>query len=204
MRREIIVLGFFIIVLILIAGCTSSQNGSTTSPRVQNPAQGNNNVKTTPTNSWTPLPSCDTLPVNSTRSQKFLPTIAGWTKKESMYYSSDHYCMINVGFLDASSCTGLSVDNVLNLALLNNGTVGKTTTIVNKIDNLHGYPAVHSITFNNELGKDFGKYENVLIGVNNRLYVRIDKFGSNCTYRSDDVFETFANAIDFKGLASSV
>ena len=30
MRREIVVLGFFIIALILIAGCTSSQNATAT------------------------------------------------------------------------------------------------------------------------------------------------------------------------------
>lgn len=205
MRREIVVLGFFIIVLILIAGCTSSQNGAPTGPQGQNPAQGNNNVKTTPTNSWTPLPSCDTIPVNSTRYQKFLPTIAGWTKKGSWYYSSDSYCMIGVEFTDLSSCTGYSVDDVFNLNLLNNGTDGERTTIVNKIDNFHGYPAVRSIYFrNDELGKGFGKKEYVIIGVNNRLYVRIDNFASNCTYSSDAVFETFANAIDFKGLASSV
>ena len=176
MRQWVVVLGFFIIVLIVIAGCASQQNGATTGPQGQNPAQGNNNVKTTSANSWTPTPSCDTSPVNSTISQKFLPTIAGWTKKGSMYYSSDYYCMIDVEFIDARSCTGLSVDDVLNLALLNNGTVDKTTTIVNKIDNFHGYPAVHSITITKLSGQMDGRYEYVLIGINNRLYVQINNW----------------------------
>jgi WD40 repeat protein len=46
MRKAIVVLGFFIIALILIAGCTSAQNSATAGSKNQNPS-GNTNVKMT-------------------------------------------------------------------------------------------------------------------------------------------------------------
>jgi len=46
MRKGIVVLGFFIIALILIAGCTSAQNSATAGSKNQNPS-GNTNVKMT-------------------------------------------------------------------------------------------------------------------------------------------------------------
>ena len=89
MRREIIVLGFSLIVLILISGCASPQNAVTTGSKSQNSALGDTNFKTTSASSYTSPTICNLYSLDPNRFQKFLPAVSGWTRrygKDEKYY----------------------------------------------------------------------------------------------------------------------
>jgi len=83
MRRDIVVLGFFIIVLILTAGCTSAQNGAPSGAKSQNPAP----VYTTGSwiatieSYWNPIFECNLPPKDPILFQKFLPNVPGYNRQ---------------------------------------------------------------------------------------------------------------------------
>ena len=220
MRRDIVVLGFFIIVLILIAGCTSAQNVAPSGAKSQGSVQGNINVKTTrpmyayPTN-------CSLPSTNPIRFQKFIPNVAGWNAINGLgnnydfnreigartpiyimqqYESQGHkYGLgtVMVFFEDFGPCVTESSD--VNAFLNNNFDFRKLSTGETTKINFHGYPAVYSTTSGSVV---------VWIGINNRLAVQISTGGSpedNYSLSEQEAeIEKFANAIDFRGFAASV
>jgi len=185
MRNGIIVLGFFIIVLILTAGCTSAQSGDT-------------NVKTTPTYDSIGYHSLDPL-----QFQKFFPNIPGWqmdkpfiiTAKSSSpnimagYGNSENHHVVHVLFRDLGPYSN---------SYLNSNTQ-------NRIINFHGYPAV-KVSGDIDIADDRGM--GVYIKINSRLAVEINADGlisENYSLSDADAdIETFANAIDFNGFAALV
>jgi len=75
MRREIVVLGFFIIVLILIAGCTSPQSGAAAGTKSQNPSV----IPTSQSigdllKSAEKIRNCSQQPTDPLKFQKFIPS----------------------------------------------------------------------------------------------------------------------------------
>jgi len=206
-------LGFFIIIVILIAGCTSAQNGTSVSSQ------------TSPT-------GCNLSSKDPILFQKFLPNIPGYDRTYAQNISvNDNYIkdvkdednritdvyrisdksninMIIVSFEDKGPCvtesTGVNV-------FLDNYNKGMTVngTSMSKINNFHGYPAIKTIV-TSESGECL--QDNVYIGMNNRLYVNIattirDLYLPHKKYsvaEAEADIEKFANAIDFNGFASSV
>lgn len=223
MRQWVMILGFFIIVLIVIAGCTSTQRGATTRSNSQNPASGNVNS----------IIQCSQLPVDPIRFQKFLPNIPGYTPRYGLKisegdnyinftkknnwsfinYISERYQIsdkstnnqIEVMFEDLGPCSGyFALDqNYVTMGLGRQYLSGgqKESYASNKI-NFHGYPATHATINTTAIFHDI-----VRIGVNNRLFVTITATGRYEEYSlsaADADIEKFANAIDFNGFAASV
>jgi hypothetical protein len=207
------VLGFFIIILILIAGCTSQQKGtSVVSP--SSPTGCN-------------LPSTDPVLF-----QKFLPDVPGYTRTYGQNISgNDNYIkdvkdgdnritdvyrvsdksainVIIVSFSDKGPCVTEStgVHTVLNSS--GKGMTVKGTTI-SRINNFHGYPAIQTIV-TSESGECL--QDSMYIGITNRLYVTIDttireSYVPHKKYSVSEAeadIEKFANATDFNGFASSI
>ena len=82
MRREIVLLGSFIIVLILIAGCTSTQNGAPSGAKSQTPAPEQYTTgKTTIESYWDPIFECNLPPKDPILFQKFLPNVPGYNRQ---------------------------------------------------------------------------------------------------------------------------
>jgi len=220
MRYGIVVLGFFIVVLIMISGCTSPQIESSPELNRQDSAPGNANS----------IIQCSQLPVDPIRFQKFLPTIPGYTPyfgpkiseganyinftKKTGYsfvnFIADFYQISNsnrveVMFEDLGPCSG---DFALDQIYSRTGSLGlgreymsgwEKDRYANKI-NFHGYPATRDTRNINGVTEDY-----VRIGVNNRLFVTISAIGRDYSFSQADAdIEKFANAIDFKGFAASV
>jgi len=219
MRREIVVLGSFIIVLILIAGCTSAQNGAANGSKKQNPTSGYSAIKTTSPNSLTAIINCDRPPIDPVEFYKYLPNVQGYERKaargEKMNYAkfnktsdnsyenivADTYKItdtsklywVTVAFEDLGPCAESG-------GRLNWNWVGFTT---NKLD-FHGYPTVRLIWSINSSSEEI-KQVNYYIGMNDRLFVRItfsSDYGSSLSEAEAEI-EKFASAIDFKGFAAS-
>lgn len=221
--RRVFVLGFFIIVLILITGCTSTQNADSTVSKSQYPMPGYTAVETNSKNSLTSIINCNQPPLDPAQFQKFLPEIPGWTRSFGQNISpgtnyvlnykltdqgyanfiSDTYQIsdksniniVQVAFEDLGPCAG---DFGLNRNYLS---VGQKDATQSKI-NFHGYPAIHAKMNGTGL-----IYDIVNIGVNNRLFVTITASGPQREYsfsKAEADIEKFANAIDFKGFAASV
>ena len=208
MRREIVVLGCFIIILIMIAGCTSSQNATSTGTKSQNSGPAASNVETY---AWEEQPQpTECIPPTGTpeRLKKFYPVISGWDSKEGMYKPNDG-SFLSLSIRDLGPCALGSVDEFFN-KFYPVGTYkqGVNTQIRSKINNFHGYPALRQITYSN-ISKGLNetkyetKYDSVIIGINNHRYVLIDSYGLN-TIDLESEIDTLAKAIDFKGLAAAV
>jgi hypothetical protein len=222
MRREIVVLGFFLIVLILAAGCSSPQIGSSTGPKSQGSAAENTNTAV--------IIQCSQLPVDPIRFQKFLPTIPGYTpyfgpkisegtnyinftKKTGYsfvnfigdFYQISNSTRVEVIFEDLGPCSG---DFALDQLYIGTGSYGlgreymsgtEKDKYASKI-NFHGYPASRAMRNINGVTQGI-----VRIGVNNRLFVTITAIGRDYSFSQADAdIEKFANAIDFRGFAASV
>lgn len=224
MRQWIVLLGFFIIILIVISGCTSAQSGTTTGSNNQNPAQGNRNIQTTYAAKDTYPPQCWNQKSDPVRFQKFLPDVPGWTRRFGQNISNENYYLPDSGTLpsqiaetyqstdaevyvhleDEGPCTTQS-NGVY--AFLNGGyekELGGSGTTT-KIDNFHGYPAIKLVYFIPE-GYQFS-HEGIYVGVNNRLRVFIHTTSYSKPYplsEADANLEKFANAIDFNGFAASL
>jgi len=220
MRRDIVVLGFFIIVLIVIAGCTSIQSAATTESKNQNSGLGDTNVKTTSASSYTSSSECKLQPMDPILFQKFFPNVPGWTRKYSgtdkydrgifrgnsfnneVYSLSDKSnpsVRVIVGFGDRGPCvtesTGLNWQ-------INNEKIGEFDGfITSKINDFHGYPAIYKISnVSNQYREGY-----VIIGIKNRYYVSIGTTGEEYSISEAEAnLEKFGNVIDFRGLAASV
>jgi hypothetical protein len=219
MRQWVVVVGFFIIVLIVIAGCTS-QSGTPNGLKHKNLVTGSDTSKTTSPS--LPATSSECTPSDPSRFQKFFPDIPGWTRKyygtntsdqgmlygtsfiNEMYIVSDtskpRYRVI-VGFSDRGPCVTSSTDGYW---YLNNEKTGESDgIIISRIDNFHGYPAVQRIT-NASISKQL-LMDTIWFPVNNRLSVTIGIMGENGSVPEAEAnIETIATAIDFHGFASSV
>ena len=223
MRYKILVLGFFIILLILIAGCTSPQNGTSTEHKI--PASGNTNLKPGSTTSMQSIVDCKSPPTDPIRFQKFFPNVPGWEwsdklgynyrpfNKSTMIYDYQWYNtvsatywisgesninrskLIYVTFLDYGPCAG---DYGLTGNFLWSGIYGNQSRV-----NFHGYPAVRIQSNISTIGD---QHTAMRIGVTNRLFVLIEDDGvyKNSVSEADADIDKFANAIDFKGFAASV
>jgi hypothetical protein len=225
MRKGIWVLVLFIIILIMFAGCTSEQSGAGKSKN-QKSATGNDIIKTTlavPSDT-----SSECQPADPIRFQKFLPTLPGYdklrspnnsviytfheTSKTYIYTLSEVYRIsdksnadkISVSFSDMGPCvTELNgVDASFSRFKVGTDPVSKRTTT--KIDNFHGYPAIHQI----QLSGDEIYDDQVWVRINNQLSVEIEVLSPDIPRSSlseaESEIEKFANAIDFNGLAASV
>ena len=223
MRREIIVLGFSLIVLMLIAGCTSTQIASPESKR-QTPTPGYTTVKTTSMSSQSSLPECNLPSPDPIQFQKFLPNVPGYTSENRTIKQKDYKSLtynemvgryqisdrsninlVQVFFVDKGPCVN---DSTGNYAFLNNYELGDYSggggEFRSKINDFHGYPAIRT-TFNGSFVRNW-----VFITINNRLSILIHAEGptfGNSNYslsQAEQDIEKFANAIDFKGFAASV
>ena len=91
MRREIIVLGFSLLLLMLIAGYSSTKNGDPSGAKNQNPTSVYTTIKTTSPNSVTAIINCDRLPIDPGEFDKYLPNVQGYERKavrgERMIYA---------------------------------------------------------------------------------------------------------------------
>ena len=223
MRRGIVVLVFFIIVLLITAGCISAQNGTPTGPDTRNPAPGTTNVKTTPASLPVSPSDCGLPSPDPIRFQKFLPEVSGWTGQTggTIYYALNIENVTKSVHRDNQICEGYQISDTSNAKTVYvcfldkgpcvTGTTGvtaffneyKIATVngdtLNKIDNFHGYTAIRLT-------------DPVIpllyyIGINNRLYVSVriqDLSGKGSLSEKEADIEKFMNAIDFKGFAASV
>jgi hypothetical protein len=227
MRRDIVVFGFFIIVLIVIAGCSSPQIGSSTGPKSQTPSQGDSNVKTTSTMYAYPT-NCGLPSTNPIRFQKFIPNVEEWNAingVQNNYYENKEIGadLINPNYIMQQYASlgykqGITEGKYLwtvmvffldfgpcvtessdvNAFLNNNFDFRKVKAGETTKINFHGYPAVYSTTSGSV---------RVTIGINNRLAVKIYTLGSSkedSLSEKEAEIERFANAIDFRGFAASV
>ena len=202
MRQVVIVSGFFLIVVILITGCTSAQNG------------------TTPT-------ECNISSTDPIMFQKYLPSVPGYEREFGQNISvgnnyrkdspgwlngvEDHYKIpgqdtqntVTVSFYDLGPCVTESTGVFSRLNHYHFGIYLDTTE--SKI-NFHGYPAIHVIR--TLYPSEYIRSDSYRIGINNRLYVIIARYSSaNERVRiseAEEDIEKFANAVDFNGLASTV
>jgi hypothetical protein len=220
MRQWVLAVGFFIIVLIVIAGCTAPQSGATTGSNNQYPAFENANS----------IIQCNQPPLDPIRFQSFFPNVPGFTPRfgqkilegdnyinftkkndysfvnfiSDWYQVSDKSKVIVVMFEDLGPCSG---DFALDQSYMNTGksgigrlymSGGAKDSYAKKI-NFHGYPASHAIINATDSFQDI-----VRISVNNRLFVTITALGSTKEYsvsEADADIEKFANAIDFNAIA---
>jgi len=244
MRREIVVLGSFIIVLILIAGCTSTQDGTSTGSKSQNPTQVYTTGKITFESYMDPIFECNLPPKDPILFQKFLPNVPGYdrffgqnlsgrnnnfqlitihTKKTTIYnyanritetyHISDRsnpntksVSVASVSFEDLGPCAP-SVDTRLNLVQSGTFENDNDRTTVSKITNFHGYPAKHTIVASKNPGYIRQDWVDILIS--NRLHAIILVQGywelpPLSEAEAEAEIEKFANAIDFRGLASLI
>jgi hypothetical protein len=220
MRQWVVVVGFFIIVLMVIAGCTS-QNGAPSGSNSQNSAPRNPNVKMTSVVSHSTPSICKISTPDPIRFQKFFPDIPGWTKKygqkikndDNYYYTSQpgNYAQMKeiyyqnpqdpqdplaITITDNGPCSTQSIDEYL---IMNTGWIGPggephPPTLLN----FHGYRAAKNTQFNTSFNT---RGESLYIGINNRLRVQIVS-GGDTEPEADARIETIANAIDFTGLAT--
>jgi hypothetical protein len=221
MRREIVVLGSFMIVLILIAGCSSAQNGAANGSKNQNLAPGYTTIKTKSVSTQSSSPECNLPSPDPITFQKFLPNVPDWTteagpniqyayhdKKAGMhrdnsickgYFPVDksNYNYVEVCFLDMGPCVTETTGVRAFFDKFEIGTRQNTTT--SRIENFHGYPAMQILSLPQNANTVFFK-------INDRLYVIISVIGGDreifSTKEAD--MKKFANAIDFKGFAASV
>ena len=231
MRRAIIVLGFFIFVLFLFAGCTSTQSGVSAGSKSQNHATWDIILGTT----YGPgdgkmNDECWLKTSDITRFQKFFPDVSGWTREDKprtnylvdkfdpscttggqcyityKYQKQDNpRISVTVTFNDNGACTQEStgVYKELNDFYKKKPVWWNATT---KIDNYHGYPAI-------KLFKNTILYSTVnnYVGITNRLHVEISGTSVMKTTNGivdseaeiDADIEKFADAIDFNGIAAS-
>jgi hypothetical protein len=212
-------LGFFIVALMVIAGCTSTQGGATTGNKI--PDSGNTNVGPGSTPSLQSIADCKSPPIDPIIFEKFFPDVPGYKtdkkyqyipyNKSTMTYedkwqnhilvdyisSSETYLYrsrsVFVAFMDYGPCSDYNVINHLQNARVN-GTVTRV--------NFHGYPAVHEQVY--APGGDI--LDGMTIGVTDRLVVQILVFGlrTNSFSQADADIENFGNAIDFSGFAASL
>lgn len=201
MRHGIVVVGFFVIVLMVIAGCTSPQSGAPSGSNNRNSA-----IKET-TAPYSPE-GCHSL--DPVLYKKFLPDIPGWhvwrnlsnydkVSRSNIFYAYriSENREIKLTFGDVGSCTAL--DDAINTK--SKLKVDYPGIDASKINNFHGYPAVK---VNGVLNN--AHFTNVYIAMNDRLYVIIESVsvGYSLSDAREADIETFANAIDFNGFAALV
>jgi hypothetical protein len=229
MRQWVVVVGFFIIVLIVITGCTSPQSGNPPASNNQKSTMGVTTIKTTFASSYTSPVKCEISAPDPVQFQKFLPDVPGWTreygktiKKEYNYHYISmpgnyawikevyqqnpedpmHTTRVIVEFFEYNPCNNQSSDVYADLNQIFESKDDIQGLITTRIDNFHGYPAVKRMRFN---ATDFIQQEYVYIGINNRLRVDIATTGSGYSESEAGVnIEKFSNAIDFAGLAASI
>jgi len=237
MRQGIVVLGFFIIVLIVIAGCTSTQSGAATGSNSQGPALQTTNHIMTVEDYWTPIFECKQPAVDPKQLQKFLPNVPGYDRRYGQNISGMNYMVqtkekndarriydniilesytisgklysskIIVELQDLGPCAG-SVEPLLNIFDYGtrdynpSGTLTETTV---RINNFHGYPAVHIFITNKTSGYLVNTQYHIFVSNRLNVIISIDCSFNECPLsESEAEIEKIANAIDFKGLTSSV
>jgi hypothetical protein len=215
MRQAMVVLGFSLIVLIFIAGCSSPQNAASTGSKGQT-----TNVESTVVSSQTSPPPCDLPSVDPIRFQKFLPDVPGYDRRYGQNISINPDSLTESGIFDIYTISDTSnlnqmivsfsdmgpcvTDSTGVTAAMNRYSPGKTgDRTTTRINNFHGYPAIR-----NSYGESTISYREIIIGINNRISVTLTSNAVN-TYTlsetgADAEFEKFANAIDFNGVASLV
>lgn len=222
MRQWVAIGGFFILVLILISGCTSTQSGATTGSNSQNSAFGNTNVTMTSAKYVFAPVDCNLPWGDPVRFQKYFPVVPGWERGQNFtinraedrpdrapmttimnqYKIPGQYThkWVFVIFIDAGPCVNKSSGfDALSSTVKESESMSVRDTFIN---NFHGYRAVRSITNGSSIVK-----EEVGIYINNRLAARIICEGVSDKYsisEADADIEKFANAIDFSGLATAV
>jgi len=234
MRRDIVVLGFFIIVLILTAGCSSPQNGVPTGSKSQNPTQVYTTGKITFESYMDPIFECNLPPKDPILFQKFLPNVPGYnrqfgqnlsvrsgngvleaivveTKKNSNYHYSNRIGEAYFSISDMINWVGVYFEDLGPCAPSVDTRLNLFESYTfgevtrSKINNFHGYPAVKTI----HVGKKPGYVTSIQVDIliTNRLIVGItaaDFTGEHPLSDTEADIERFANAIDFKGFSASV
>lgn len=223
MRHHIFAFGCFLMVLIVIAGCTSPQP----SPQSGNPGgiKTTNMEKNSGTDSLTDLNTCSRPPTDPLEFQKFFPEVPGFDRpyrnkisgltyqNYTKYVNTDHFSnfigeqynsdtqynyRIFVTFSDYGPCSDYFPFNIRHAAYEQQNSTQRKITY-------HGYPALYMS--NLQSGSLQHTDVMVLVGVSNRLFVSIGArdFEDNVPIAEMEAdIETFANSIDFKGFAGSV
>jgi hypothetical protein len=218
-------LGFFILVLIVVAGCTSAQNGNSTGSKIQNPASGNTNIKTTSADIITLANECKQPPEDPIKFQKFLPDVPGWTRVngqaitpwvnyfynpvpngesriEERYWQNPedkiNSKQVVVQFWDNGPCYTTSRGALFERMLERKDDINTITGI----DNFHGYPAVKSVNFNTTY---IYQGEEIHILISERQIVDIWTSGRGYTEsEAEGNIEKFLSGTDLDGFASSI
>jgi hypothetical protein len=198
MRQVILAWGCSLIVLVLIAGCTTPQHAP-----------------------------CNLSSTDPIKFQKFLPDIPGYEREFGQNISvGDNYRKDSPGWLngieDHYKISGQNTQNTVSVSFYDLGPcVNESTGVFARLNTyhfgiyldtiesrvtFHGYPAIHVIRtiFPSELIRS----DSYSIGISNRLYVVISRYTSPDKKiplsEAEADIEKFANAIDFNGLASTV
>jgi hypothetical protein len=224
MRNGIVVLGFFIIVLIVISGCTT-QNETTAGSKSQNSASMDSTVKTSSASSYASPTTCKLLSVDPIRFQKFLPDVPGWTRVngqaitpgvnyfynpvpngesriEERYWQNPedkiNSKQVVVQFWDNGPCYTTSRGALFERMLERKDDINTITGI----DNFHGYPAVKSVNFNTTY---IYQGEEIHILISERQIVDIWTSGRGYTEsEAEGNIEKFLSGTDLDGFASSI
>jgi len=212
MRKGIGLLGFFIIVLILIAGCTSPQSGAAAGTKSQKSGSGSS-ITSIPTSGYSsPQPQtteCSNNCPNMTRFVKFFPDVDGWQKPYPEWYgsgycvirgryfelpNSDHY--VDISIQDFSPCN-YGTDVYLKNMPAGEFSTGLNGTVAYTVITYHGFPTLQVEFADNRKVTMIGRS----IMINPKRSIEIDAGGLNTPSEIDAEIEKFANAIDFNGLA---
>jgi len=222
MRREIVVLGFFLIVLILVAGCSSKAPSRTSSkaPSISTTSPGSSSPQVSTT-------VCSLPPQDPHRFKKNFPNVPGWVGAgEDVDYHPEEMCnergcdnlivevyensdpsnkiRMYVVIKDFGPCLSKESESGGNAE--NIGAIASPRIKRSFINNFHGYPAIHVI-------QDFDEDGNmddvsILIVIKNGLTISIrdlNTYGQPHSLSDAEAnIEKFANAIDFNAIASSV
>jgi len=227
MRRLYFVLSFTTIVLVLIAGCSSTQNTVSNRSESQTPTPTFNSAKTTSVSSQSLSTECYLPTPDPMRFKKFLPSVIGYNADShneidypfpasyniSKNNITDHLLYqpysryddpvtyrVQLDISDLGPCVNESTG--YNAWLRNTNyfkTLSTTGDIVEQKEVFYqGYPAVRYYR------TGIGPVESLIIFVNNRVSVGMN-FGSSQGQYSHSVADTdlekFANAIDLNGIA---
>lgn len=209
MRYRIVVLGFLIIFLIVIAGCTSSQSGTATGSKSQNSGSESSTTSVTTVSQSSPADmTCQKKQIDAEPFKKFFPDISGftgypYTSYESFgisrnYHKNDtEYFDIRINILDLFSC------NNIDSKYLNKIDYPENYNITSSFINYHGYPTWRYDVDLSFFYTDGGNAIVYKILVNPKMSVDIVSFqrGQGLSKSEADAeIEKFANAIDFNGI----
>ena len=219
MGRGFVVLGFFVLILTIIAGCSSIQRESSTGSNSQNPVQGNAKGGSPYDSGGTLQSDCKLAMPDASRFEKFLPDVPGWVvynkstvrekdKIAEVYVDGPPYLyttnIVAVEIADKGPCvTGSTGVNALLDAAYDRKRYFPPYNDTSRIANFHGYPAVKITLF---IPSSYTNSERIFIGINNRLMVSLKASRTSETFtlsEADAIIEKFANAIDFNGIAAS-